>query len=146
MYRASSTKLGNHVLKAEGIKRPQVRNHQAHHIIPLQLAERRDRTNLEDYDKEWNCLFLLMSDDAIIHFGSHPNYTEYVESLIDGYMRTHNGSTFLQAAMEVADGVKAWYNANIAKLRQLEVYNVSINNIEYLMGVVNDRINNYIKN
>lgn len=146
-YTANSTSLGNNYLKGEGLNRTQTRNYQAHHMIPLELVRTMDADNQCFYDQDWNCLMLPNSDDAIIHYGNHPDYTEYVKRLIGEYIRNHTDVTytFYGAAKAVASAVRAWYNDVIPSLRNNQVYEININYINNLEACIGVSVRNYIR-
>lgn len=143
-YIASSTKLGNCYLKDEGLKRKDIERYQAHHIIPQEIFLRNDKEMKEFYDFNWNCLFLPAYDDAIIHCGSHPDYTKYISRLINMYKNQKN-CTFYEAAVEVANAVRTWYNDVTPLLRMQQIYEISINYINNLEEFTGVSVRNYIK-
>ena len=61
--------------------------YQAHHIIPKELCSRylKEELNLILCDQAWNCIMLPNNSKAYVaisHSGSHPLYTEWIDSLL----------------------------------------------------------------
>lgn len=145
-YTANSTSLGNNYLRGDGLRRAQIRHYQAHHMIPLELVRQHDAENQYYYDQDWNCLFLPDSDDAVIHSGSHPDYTSYVGRLIDYYIQNHTNTryTYYGASLGIAKAIRAWYNDVIPILRRHQVSEVSINFINNIEEFVGKSVLDYI--
>lgn len=66
------------------------RGYQAHHIIPREICKKylANEDELKDCDNAWNCVMLPNNEQAyvlICHIGSHPRYSEWVESLLEGH-------------------------------------------------------------
>lgn len=87
----TSTTLAYNLNKSYGVKgkekSPSYEGHQAHHVIPKELAEHPTVANSEFYlDDPANGIYLpdkrIPGTGSTIHRGSHPNYTAAVEHFL----------------------------------------------------------------
>lgn len=103
---------------AKALKTP--KGQQAHHVIPRELIEEnemvRDAIN-QGFD--FNSVLNGISLDKTQHFGSHPNYTNYVRGVLETFKNDKKYSNALEKVKAAAGKIMNDIKANPGKIDNL---------------------------